>query len=372
MPDKQLNMQKQWLLKPVNGQQESYPSYDGFVSPPKFFLDMLPFGVQGPDKPLLLTEPNEGKKIDNFVGTGEHLNVVQGSDNEIEGGGGVKETSHKRIKWTDDMVKLLITALSYTGEDDVAVQRFRFVSCPKAGKWRAISNVMVQRGYHVTPHQCEDKFYDLSKKYRRLNDILGRGTACNVVENPKLMNSMDLSNEVVAEVMKILSSKQLFFKEMCSYYNGNRFFLPHDQSLQHLVKVALKAKGKLSQYVSHELPAKRMRELEDFGVSGFRSAPDCNRKSAYHLSNEQTDPISLTNEGGEGDRSQDDWMTSRLLHLEEQKLQIQEQRLDLEKFLRDTQQQDLKLEKMRLENQVMRLENERLAVKLKYWKRGSK
>lgn len=94
---------------------------------------------------------------------------------------------------------------------------------------------------------------------------------------------MDLSNKVVAKVTKILGSKQLLFKQMCSYYNRNRLFLLHDQSLYNLVKVALKAKGKLPQKVNQELPTKRMRAIEDFRVSGFRVTSNCNEKSVYHL-----------------------------------------------------------------------------------------
>lgn len=61
-----------------------------------------------------------------------------------------------------------------------------------------------------------------------------------------LINLMDLSNEILAKIVKILSNKQLIFKEMYLYYNGNQLFLPHNQSLQHLVKVTLKAKGNLT------------------------------------------------------------------------------------------------------------------------------
>lgn len=57
---------------------------------------------------------------------------------------------------------------------------------------------------------------------------------------------MDLSNEILAKIVKILSNKQLIFKEMYLYYNGNQLFLPHNQSLQHLVKVTLKAEGNLA------------------------------------------------------------------------------------------------------------------------------
>ncbi|KAL3515578.1 hypothetical protein ACH5RR_022480 [Cinchona calisaya] len=380
MSGKKLNVLQQWVLMiPVNSQQQTYPRHEGFMPHPHYFPDNLPSvvgDVQGPDQLPLLIEHNKGERINNSVGIGENSNGLQGIEEKIEGGGEEKETSHKRIKWTDEMVKLLITALSYIGEENVAAQPFRcksrgLLTKPKPGKWKAISKVMVQRGYHVTPHQCEDKFKDLNKKFRRLNDLLGRGTACKVVENPKLIGLMDLSNEAVLEVMRLLSCKQLFFQELCSYHNGNRLFLPHDQSLQHSLKLALKAKGKCSQDAIHELPAKRMRKLEDHGLASFRSAFDCNRKLAYPPPNEQSKPVSLTSKGGEGDKLPNNWMRSCFLQLEEQKLQIQQQRLELEKLIMDNEQEDLELEKMRLENKFMKLENQRLAFKLKCWKKAA-
>lgn len=71
----------------------------------------------------------------------------------------------------------------------------------------------MKKGCYVSPQQCEDKFNDLNKRYKRLNDILGRGIACRVVENPTLLDSMDhLSSKVKEDVRKLLSSKHLFSK----------------------------------------------------------------------------------------------------------------------------------------------------------------
>jgi hypothetical protein len=79
----------------------------------------------------------------------------------------------------------------------------------KKGKWKSISKVMAERGFHVSPQQCEDKFNDLNKRYKRLNDMLGRGTSCQVVENPALLDVIDyLTEKEKDDVRKILSSKQ--------------------------------------------------------------------------------------------------------------------------------------------------------------------
>ncbi|WOL10992.1 hypothetical protein Cni_G19753 [Canna indica] len=68
-----------------------------------------------------------------------------------------------------------------------------------------------ERGCKVSPQQCEDKFNDLNKRYKRLTDILGRGTSCRIVENPALLDHMtNLSEKLKDDVRKILSSKHLY------------------------------------------------------------------------------------------------------------------------------------------------------------------
>ncbi|KAL4573262.1 hypothetical protein LXL04_020061 [Taraxacum kok-saghyz] len=80
---------------------------------------------------------------------------------------------------------------------------------------------MMERGFYVSPQQCEDKFNDLNKRYKRVNDILGKGTACKVVENQSLLETMDhLPPKLKDEAKKLLNSKHLFFREMCAYHNS--------------------------------------------------------------------------------------------------------------------------------------------------------
>ncbi|XVF00752.1 hypothetical protein REPUB_Repub04eG0028500 [Reevesia pubescens] len=150
----------------------------------------------------------------------------------------------QRMKWTGKMVKLLITILSYIGEDPstdcVGSQTKMSYLLRKLGKWKCVSKVMAERGYRVSPQQCEDKFNNLNKTYRRLNDLLGRGTSCKIVENPKLLDVIDVSEKGKEDVRKILTSKHLFFEEMCSYHNGNRLYLPHDPDLLQSLLLILK------------------------------------------------------------------------------------------------------------------------------------
>ena len=132
-----------------------------------------------------------------------------------------------RMKWTDNMVKLLIMAVFYIGDEggsegsDPSGKKKTGGLLQKKGKWKSVSRAMMEKGYYVSPQQCEDKFNDLNKRYKRVNDILGKGTACRVVENQSLLDTMDhLSPKMKDEVRKLLNSKHLFFREMCAYHNS--------------------------------------------------------------------------------------------------------------------------------------------------------
>lgn len=304
-------------------------------------------------------------------------------------------TPWQRMKWTDAMVKLLITAVSYTGEDASDCNggtRRKFTVLQKKGKWKAISKVMGERGCYVSPQQCEDKFNDLNKRYKRLTDILGRGTSCKVVENPALLDQMDhLSDKVKDDVRKILSSKHLFYEEMCSYHNGNRINLPADPALQKALLLALRNREEadltkrgfsgegdeeehsmnsedddeddLQETDMHAYPHKRMREdnaccgNSSYGNSGGRGGRlDINQALFERGTN-------CGNMGCVGGGEQ-------VLELEKKKLQLQAQSLELErqrfKWERFSKKKDRELQRMKMQNERMRLENERMALQLKH------
>ena len=132
----------------------------------------------------------------------------------------------QRMKWTDHMVRLLIMAVFYIGDDvgsegsDPIGKKKPGGLAQKKGKWKSVSRAMMEKGFYVSPQQCEDKFNDLNKRYKRVNDILGKGTACKVVENQNLLDTMDLSPKMKEEARKLLNSKHLFFREMCAYHNS--------------------------------------------------------------------------------------------------------------------------------------------------------
>lgn len=340
------------------------------------------------------------------------------ADGHNDANRGKKGMPWQRVKWTDKMVRLLITAVSYIGEDTAADygsgSRRKYAHLQKKGKWKSVSKVMAERGHCVSPQQCEDKFNDLNKRYKRLNEILGRGTSCQVVERPELLDMMDhLKEKEKEEVRKILSSKQLFYEEMCSYHNANRLHLPHDPELQRSLRLALRSRddhenndgrrhphddldeddqdaemddrdeceethalhgdrrGALVMYGA-DGSTKRMKQSQgndDIGLGSSFISLDCNKSFSSHIQNAQGDMNPVLPEGEKGSPLPEQWMKHRSLQLEEQKIQIQVQMLELEKerfkWQRFCRKRDRELEMMRMENERMRLENERMTLELK-------
>uniref|UniRef100_A0A0A9EAJ9 Myb/SANT-like DNA-binding domain-containing protein n=1 Tax=Arundo donax TaxID=35708 RepID=A0A0A9EAJ9_ARUDO len=320
-------------------------------------------------------------------------------------GKGKKGSAWHRMKWTDSMVKLLITAVSYTGEDpgvDLGGRR-NCAMMQKKGKWRAISKVMGERGCLVSPQQCEDKFNDLNKRYKRLTDILGRGTTCKVVEKPELLEGMNnISDKMKDDARKILNSKHLFYEEMCSYHNNNRISLPADPALQRSLQVALRSKDEHdarrrasgdadedeqsadtdyeeenddehhTEHVKKGAPPmhKRTRHMvdqEDVGFGNSSSSHDCSRRSEPHSIT--VDINKVFPDGNNLALVQKD-LAVQSAEIEKQRMQIEVEALDLAKqrlkWERFSKKKDRELEKMRLENEQMKIENKRLELELRH------
>ncbi|KAL8110400.1 uncharacterized protein LOC141671519 [Apium graveolens] len=327
-----------------------------------------------------------------------------------------------RVKWTDTMVRLMITAVSYIGEDLAAEYgggtRRKYASLQKKGKWKSISKVMAERGHFVSPQQCEDKFNDLNKRFKRLNEILGRGTACEVVENNSLLEVMDhIPEKLKEEVRKILSSKHLHYEEMCSYHNKNRLHLPPDPELQYSLRLALRSKDDHESNETRKHPQIDIDnddqdiEMEDRGIFLDNHASDGDRRGTYgipgasmkrvkqcqgHESNAfghsyssldcnttfssqpQVAPVDMNQELPEGvnaNLSQTQWMERHTMQIERQKLQLQAEMLELEKerfkWQKICRKRDRELEMIKMENERMKLENEHIALELKRKEMGA-
>lgn len=322
--------------------------------------------------------------------------MEDGNGENSSGAKGKKGPPWQRMKWTDNVVRLLIAVVACVGDDGTfeGVEGLKRKSgiLQKKGKWKMVSKIMISKGCHVSPQQCEDKFNDLNKRYKRLNDILGRGTSCTVVENPALMDSMPhLSAKSKEDVRKILSSKHLFYKEICAYHNGQRIPNCQDLDLQ-----------------GCSLPLERC--SKDNNGSGEEEAEgndDSDDDDDDESDNEDDNNVDEDGERmgkyGEGKKVNEDdsnlwsqasgrnsfelemagifqdptvslwerkeWIKKQTLRLLEQRVSIQAQAFELEKqrfkWLRYCSKKDREFERLRLENERMQLENEQSVLQLR-------
>ncbi|PPR92506.1 hypothetical protein GOBAR_AA28173 [Gossypium barbadense] len=290
-----------------------------------------------------------------------------------DGGSKRKASPWQRMKWTDNMVRLLIMAVYYIGDDQASSEggnnndpsgKKKGVGgsgglLQKKGKWKSVSRAMMEKGFYVSPQQCEDKFNDLNKRYKRVNDILGKGTACEVVENQRLLESMDLSPKMKDEVKKLLNSKHLFFREMCAYHNSC---------------------GHVTQEVANETPPQmqqRCLHSSDNAQIGGNPVDDQNVENSsrkrprkggvsplmQQLSNEITKVIQ---DGSKNSWEKKHWMKMKLIQLEEQQVSYQCEAFELEKqrlkWVKFSGKKEREMEKSKLENERKRLENERMVL----------
>ncbi|KAF3778662.1 hypothetical protein EJ110_NYTH43019 [Nymphaea thermarum] len=267
-----------------------------------------------------------------------------------------KASPWQRMKWTDDMVRLLIMVVFFVGDDAAGLDSGTGDKkkpggsgggmLQKKGKWKSVSKAMLDRGYYVSPQQCEDKFNDLNKRYKRVNDILGKGTACRVVENQSILETMDhVSPKMKEEVRKLLNSKHLFFKEMCAYHSScTDGHHPCEADAPAIVQQLQQQQQQQQQQqlvsslstMLHQLNSELASELQDAGKTVW-------------------------------ERRQ--WIRSRSLLLEEEKVRFQSQAFELEKqrfkWQKFSRKKERELQRMKLENERMRLDNERMLLVLR-------
>ncbi|KAK1400262.1 transcriptional regulator EFH1 [Heracleum sosnowskyi] len=348
-----------------------------------------------------------------------------------EDSGGQRNASPwQRMKWTDAMVKLLITMVFYIGDDqagsegnDVGKKKGGGGSgggaLQKKGKWKSVSKAMMERGFFVSPQQCEDKFNDLNKRYKRVNDILGRGTSCKVVENQSLLDTMDhLSPKMKEEVRKLLNSKHLFFREMCAYHNSCNGGAQHSaeagadsshiQQQQQQRRACLHSSdnspnvhnvGRTETEGSKMMKGVSVEEEDDDeddnddedddndevegGARGHEHESDHDVRTSSHkrtrnemYASDSTSFQEFSNElkfvvqdSTKSSWEKRQWMRIRLMQLEEQRMNHQCQAFDLEKQkmkwskFRHKKERDMEAE--RLANERMRLQNERMVLMLR-------
>ncbi|XP_059462969.1 stress response protein NST1 [Corylus avellana] len=334
------------------------------------------------------------------------------ADDNNSGDAKRKMSPWQRMKWTDTMVRLLIMAVYYIGDEagsegtDLTGKKKSAGLLQKKGKWKSVSRAMMEKGFYVSPQQCEDKFNDLNKRYKRVNDILGKGTACKVVENQSLLETMELSPKMKEEVRKLLNSKHLFFREMCAYHNscshgaagGGAGTSPepsHTQQQQaqqqqcfhssdNAVMVTEGSKIGEEEEEGYEDDDDDSDEEEDedgveSGGHGHEDEDDnderCSRKRArkgmFCISSQlmrqlSGEVMSVLQDVGKSPWEKKQWMRARMIQLEEQQVSYQGQAFELEKqrlkWVKFSSKKEREMERAKLENERRRLENERMVL----------
>ncbi|KAJ4972167.1 hypothetical protein NE237_005266 [Protea cynaroides] len=317
---------------------------------------------------------------------------TEDGNEHFNGAKGKKGSLWQRMKWTDDIVRLLVTVVSLVGDDGFSdgVDGLKRKSgvLQKKGKWKTVSNIMMEKGCFVSPQQCEDKFNDLNKRYKRLNEILGRGTTCRVVENPVLLDSMThISPKMKDVVRKILSSKQLFYKEMCAHHNGQRIPNSHDLGLQGYSIPTMRCSKDGNAFEEEEENEDDDDDVDNeddnnVGEDAEKVGEFCKRKkmnerggnfwpqSGGHDSFE-AEMAGMLQDASKTPWEQREWIKNRMLLLQERRVSFQVQAFELEKrrfkWKRFCSKKDGELERLKLDNERMRLENQQMTLQVK-WK----
>ncbi|KAJ1254505.1 hypothetical protein BS78_K043200 [Paspalum vaginatum] len=198
----------------------------------------------------------------------------------------------------------------------------------------------------------------------------------------------NLSDKMKDDAKKILSSKHLFYEEMCSYHNKNRLNLPEDNALQHSLLLALRCKEEHeprreaggdanddqsddSDYEDddEEHPPLHTDMREPTAHKRARHGDVGFVTSSCHEGSGRSDPHGITVDinkvfpDGTNLASQALEIQKRRLLIEENGLEITKQRLKWERFRK---KKDREIERMALENEHMMLENKRLELELRH------
>ncbi|ERN13247.1 hypothetical protein AMTRI_Chr11g93210 [Amborella trichopoda] len=326
-------------------------------------------------------------------------------DAGAEDGRGKRVSPWQRMKWTDNMVKLLIMVVFFVGDDPCSLQQGEGSSgdgkkksilgsgggmLQKKGKWKSVSRAMMEKGFYVSPQQCEDKFNDLNKRYKRVNDILGKGTACKVVQNQSLLETMDhLSSKMKEEVRKLLNSKHLFFREMCAYHSScagqqpcDTTDTPHHQMPQQQQRcfhsaettkhIEMEASKGLRMNGGDEQQHQDTEEEDDEEDEEDEEDDEEEEEEEWGSSNKrQRKPMGTTMSrlmmSGEEGR---ECIRRKLVEVKEERVRFQAEALELEKqrfkWAKFSGKKERELERLKLENERNKLENERMSLLLRH------
>ncbi|EOA32794.1 hypothetical protein CARUB_v10016104mg [Capsella rubella] len=387
---------------PQNSVQFQHPhpytstSADQQTQPP-MIKPLYPYASAPPSKPKQLSPMSgcNGDDEDRGSGSGSGCNP----DDSAGTDGKRKLSQWHRMKWTDTMVRLLIMAVFYIGDeaglnDPIDVKKKSGGGgggmLQKKGKWKSVSRAMVEKGFSVSPQQCEDKFNDLNKRYKRVNDILGKGIACRVVENQGLLESMDhLTPKLKDEVKKLLNSKHLFFREMCAYHNSCGHLGGHDQPPQQSpVTIPVQQNcfhaaeaGKMARIAEREEAEEdvesdmaedsesEMEESEEEEEEVEETTKKKRRVLTTAVKRLREEAARVVEDVGKSVWEKKEWMRRKMLEIEEKKIGYEWEGVEMEKqrvkWMRYRSKKEREMEKAKLDNQRRRLETERMVLMLR-------
>ncbi|BAU02051.1 hypothetical protein VIGAN_11146400 [Vigna angularis var. angularis] len=309
--------------------------------------------LQNCDQTMAMTEFSQGDRNKNSPS--DESFAEEGVDGHQEGGRGKKGSPWQRVKWTDKMVRLLITAVSYIGEDapsDCGGARRKITVLQKKGKWKSVSKVMAERGYRVSPQQCEDKFNDLNKRLHLPHDLELQRSLQLAHKNRDDHDSDDVRrshhDDHDEDDLEVETDDHDDFEENYATHADSRGVY-----------------GEAGRPMKRSKPGQGHEDAATFGSA--LNSQEYNKSSYPHMV--QSDVNQAAPEKMSSPWLQKQWVDSRSLQLEEQKLQIQVEMLELEKqrfkWQKFSKKKDRELEKLKLENERMKLENERIALELK-------
>uniref|UniRef100_A0A6N2JYA3 ADP,ATP carrier protein n=1 Tax=Salix viminalis TaxID=40686 RepID=A0A6N2JYA3_SALVM len=146
-----------------------------------------------------------------------------------------------------------------------------------------------------------------------MNEILGRGASCRVVENPALKDSMpQLSAKEKDDVRKILSSKHLFYKEICAYQTGKEY------------PIARISIYKIAHYLFRECVVHLCERKVDEEHSHL--CPQSGRQNSFDV-----EMTAIFQDPNVSPWERKEWIKKQRLQLLEQRVNIKAQTSDLEK-----------------------------------------
>ncbi|KAL9241551.1 hypothetical protein vseg_015653 [Gypsophila vaccaria] len=354
---------------------------------------------------LSIKPPNYSNYNNNSDGdepncSNEHDNSNSNSNNNSKSNKNVVMSPWQRMKWTDNMVRVLIMAVYYIGDEAGESDK---KGLQKKGKWKSVSRAMMEKGFYVSPQQCEDKFNDLNKRYKRVNDLLGKGTACKVVENNSLLEGMDLTPKLKEEVRKLLNSKHLFFREMCAYHNTCGAVTAAAPAAGHAAAVTAPPSQQQQQLLQQQKqqvlllsPCLHSGRMQDEDEDEEEEEEDDEEEEDEEENEEEEGNArkkcktmkgewwwwwssTLSNWSGEVKRVLEDrsksrwekkkWVMTQMVELEENGVKIQGEALELEKerlkWMKFCSKKEREMVKMRIENDKKRLENEKMLLLLR-------